>query len=454
MEKGSIIILGANPTSEALVTQLNANKHRLFVIDEDASTLDALQSRHDIQTILGRPSYPDIMEQAEPHTAKAIIAMTDSDEVNLIACQVGHSLFQIKHKIACVQSPHYVIKEELFNKEDRPINQYINLEQSIYDDIKDLIKYPSFNYIASLSHEYVATSITMTEDHPFMHSSLDTISKTLPYNTILAGLMRQGSWVRFRTNIKFALNDQLLMLSHKDQLPLLSTQPPSSNKLMILGISHFTGFLCKHLSDLYDIQVIDPNRKKCHQLSSRYPDIIVLNGDPQDQVLLLNQNIDQCNMVIAASSDDEDNLIYSFHASDCGAKRIFTLINHIRQGHIFDNSPIDYTILAPQIVSDEIIRNLLLPGNTLHFYTKPGQIQITEIHMHTDHPYTGKKIRDLTLPKEVYIGGIIRDQELLFTKSTTEIQPNDCIVVYGPHQQRTSNPLEKMFLEPNQLFKS
>tara|TARA_A100001015_G_scaffold227175_1_gene256599 strand:+ start:4844 stop:6193 length:1350 start_codon:yes stop_codon:yes gene_type:complete len=446
MNKEGIIILGANPISELLIARLNMQGFKLTVIDIDSPYFTLIQSRYDVQAITGHPSHPDILALAQNDDTAMLIAVTEHDETNILACQIGHSVLRIPTLIASISSPSYHDADKIFGENQKAITHLVNHDESIFKDIEHLVRQPRYKLVWPISQGFVATTLAINSSHEFYQQSLAEIIPNLPSKTIIAGLFRHGEWVKFRKNIKIANKDVLLFITRDHQLPMLTSHLKPVTNILLLGISSFTYAICRYLQTNYSITVIEPNIQKCEELSQNYPHIKIINNDPQEQKTLKDYQIEQ-SLVIAASSDDEDNLIYSFHAHDCQAPHLLTVINRIRQGHIFEHSPIDYTILTPQIITDEIIRNILAPKNVQYFYTRTNQLQLADIKIHAEHPFSNQSLQYIKSHYHFHIGAILREGQVLFTTKELTVQPGDHLILYSSHSQETPPYLEKVLFQ-------
>lgn len=449
MDHRSIIILGATPTSEAFIAMLNRYGNQITLIDQDMNNLKRIGVKYDINTICEFPSYPETLQLADTINASALIAITPSDETNLIACHVA------KHQapeITCITSlsTHGYSWGESRPSYAQPVNSALSCPLSIYEDIHKLLENPGYLHINQLGAEFYSASLKIDKGTPLIGMTLEEANQTLPKKMIMAGLRRQNAWVKFRRNIKIAEKDIILLVSSEKQLSNKRFSKQSPKNLILLGISDLTKQLCLNLPH-YQITVIEPSRELCHSFSMAFPNITTINDDPLDKRLLDSLGTAQAT-VIACSNDDENNLVYSYQAKDTNSFKVFTLLNNLREGHIFEKGPIDYTINAPQVVCDEIIRDLLKARNVLNFYTKQNYLQIASLLVSPSHPYCNKVISDITLPEETFIGCIIRDHEALFTDKNTTVLDQDIIILYSNHTKQSYNPLEAMFLPPDYLF--
>lgn len=447
MDKQQILILGINPISETLIETLNRYGHHLTIIDDDLNRSNHLRSRYDINIISTPPCYPKTLESAHLENTKALIALTESDETNFVACHIAHSIHPITSTVACFKQEQYLWSTPK-PKYATPITRALAKNQSVFEDIELLITHPGFYHINELSEQYVCASIEIDDQHPYYNQTLDSIKSKLPPEIIMSGLFRNKQWVKYRKNIKLSNGDFLLLLLHKNELAQLNTNQPKIKNILILGISDITETLCAHFQHTHSITVVDEHKERCQSFATQHPTINIIHDDPQDGSLLQDLGT-QKSLTIAASEDDENNLVYSYQAYDKGSLKVYMVINNIRHGHIFETGPIDYAINKPQIIADHILRDLLSTKLITHFYTKPNFLQMAEIVITKKHPYCDQTIQDIKLPKTVYIGGIIRNQKLIFTSADTPIKNEDIIVIYSQHKKSSDNPIEHILINPN-----
>ena len=449
MEKDYIIILGASPTSEALVAVLNQYNHQITLVDQDAGELASIQGKYDINIINQCPSYPGALVDADISHTHSVIALSSSDETNLSACLVAKTLAPDVNTLACLSSDAYLTDTDIANHE--AISSVFSYNQSLFEDMKHIIYHPEYTHINHLGNDLVAASLILNEGHPLIGLTLDEACQEVPKSTTIAGLRRDHTWVKYRKNIKLTDNDHLLVITPKAQLQVLTHSSTKYQKLLFLGISGFTQYACEKLYHDFTITVIDQDESVCQDLAMKMPYLTIIHDDPKD-TRALRQYIQDDTLVIASSHDDEDNLVFSFQAHEAQASKVFTLINHIRDGHVFEKGPIDYAINAPQVICDEVIRDMLKSKDVSNFYTKHDYLQITKVMITKDHAFLNKCLADIELPEGVYIGGIVRHDQVLFTNKQSRFELGDHLIIYSDHKKHQHNAIEDMFLKPEYLL--
>jgi trk system potassium uptake protein TrkA len=430
----SIVILGATPSSEALVQQLLKLNISITLIDDEQEKLSYFDDKYDVVTIQGHASHPTTLSNTLNQNTSFFIAMSDSDETNLLACQIAKSLYATR-SICCINDPSYV--SDTYKPH---VDHLILINQSLVSEFTDLILYPEFIFNSTVHQSYLATILKIDKQHTYFGHTLDELHQQLPNESIIAGLYRQGSWASYHGNIKLTENDWLLVVCKKQHLALFS-QHAKSKSITILGAGATATAFCDELSNQLNITVIDQHKDRCESLIEQHTNLTVIHDDPQD-IDAIQPYISHSQATLALSPDDENNLVYMFGALDAGASNTFNLINHIKAGHIFATSPISHIIAKPQVICDHIFRDILSHMHTHFFHTKQGLIQIATIYINEEHPYANQKLGDLSLNKGVIIGCIFRDDQAIFTRKDLTIMPHDQILMYAPHCVGTLNPLE------------
>jgi trk system potassium uptake protein TrkA len=435
MDGESVLIIGANASSEALIKQLLKLNFSVTLIDSDAGVLQYFDEKYDLACITGHPSHADVLTLALETNPEYLVAATTCDETNILVCQAisNHNI----HTICCIHNSKFLDQNKHIPNIE--IDRIVLMNKSVIDEYRLLTQFPEFFHINHVSPEHIAISINLNQ-HPFVGHTLNEMQPILPQGSILAGLYRNNAWVEYRKNIKLTDTDHILVIAKSDQLSSFAQSNINLN-FTILGISAITESFCELNTKELNTTVIDSNLDKCQSLSEHYSDVTVIHHSPQD-LNFIQPYVNKNQIILSLSQDDENNLIYAFGAIDAGAQYTFNLVNHIKDGHIFASSPIQHIINKPQIVCDHIFRDILTKKSVNHFYTKPNFMQMASIHIAQDHSFIGKSVHDLDLEENVIVGCIIRDEKLLFTSKKQVIERYDELVIYAPHALDQTNPLE------------
>ena len=340
-----IIILGANSLATLLVDKLSTTDHYITVIDNEITKLNKLSEDYEIKVIHAHPSYPDSLRKANADEADVLIAITPNDELNMIACQVAHSIFKIPLKIARISSSHYVVRKELFGNHDLPIDVFINPEKIIARSLKSLMMAPG----AQKAYELCSGQLKAIEYAPFAQKpfSLDHHQQI------------------------FSPDDSNIAIfpaihSH-DYLDLILPEAPKINKIIIGGANETSSQLIHAMQDVAQITVIDPSHEDCLSLAKKHPDITILCEEFSNHQILLQENIQESDWFLALSDDDEDNLIGAISAKKLGCKKTMSLTYRLHYLNIIEPSQVD-VLLSPQSLILQSIYGRLFNHNQVRAY--------------------------------------------------------------------------------------
>ncbi|UTC24486.1 NAD-binding protein [Candidatus Comchoanobacter bicostacola] len=438
---GIITIFGASASCEALIEQLVQLGYQITLVDNDLSALTHFEKNYNIITIHGKPSHPEVIKSSLSDETQYLIAMTQDDETNLLTCYIAKSITAVT-TITCIHDSAYLSKSE--NIYTHAIDYTIHINQSIIEDIKHIFIHPEFIHANYIGGGYLSASVKLTEDHPWTGISLEKMENSTPKSCVISGLYRDGVWRSFRKNTRTTEGDILLVVIHQDQLASIANQPPCT-EILFLGNSTLAISCCQYFSKQNTTTLLEPNKKLCNLAASQLPKTEVIHTNPENKKTLMTM-ISRNQTVAALSPDDENNLVYSFQAYDTGALQTFNLINKIREGHIFESSPISHMVLKTQIISDHIMRNILSEKKVCYYYTRPNLLQLIILEILPEHPFCNQTINDLSLDPHIIIGCIIRDEKPLFTEKTTALLAGDKLLIYTPHKAHDSNPAIKALL--------
>ena len=384
-----IIILGANLVGIALAKLLSDEGHDIVMIDESRRAIAGVEGYMDIKCVVGRPSYPDVLELAEIPVADMIVAVTDNDEVNMVACQVAHSLFATKYKIARVHSPHYHVRDDLYGDMDLPINIFINPERLVSRAIRELIRYNGATEVLSfVSKSITVCSLKVPNDYVY--------SPTIIFPEV-GQLYAQyhDSW-RPITPEALMSGQSLILVTYADHtsawLEAVLGHQGEANNIMIMGANKITEQILHHMDHSYNIRVVDQNRQKANSLAEKFSKATVLHGDPADCWFLQQESISSIDIFIALSDDDEDNLIACLQAKSMGAKKAFALIGRLSYTDGFAQNLIDVTLSPQHIISSQILSSMYRGEIVKTRSFMQGHNIVAEWRVSSDSIFIGQKV--------------------------------------------------------------
>lgn len=432
-----IVILGAGQVGGTLAESLAFEDHDITLIDLNEDRLRDLQHRLDIQTIHGSGAHPDILINAGIEQADMIIAVTDSDEINMMGCQIAYSLFRTPNKIARIRSRSFYKYPELFTNEHVPVDVCISPETLVTEHIENLIAYPGASQVFDFADGLVLLVIIKPLPEGLM------IGKTLAelYEHLgeiqarVVAIFRDKTAVDLHQGTLISKGDEVLFVASPQAihqvLIALGRYVHPSRRIMIAGGGHIGASLAYALENQYKIKIIDRNLDCASDLASRLHKSTILQGDIADRDLLVNENIEFTDVFCAVTNDDEANIMSCLQAKRLGARHTMALVNRNTYVELIEDSTIDHAI-SPQLVTIGSILTKMRRGNMVKVYRLPNEGEAIELIAHgTEHTskVVGRRLAEIPLPTSVTIAALVRDNIVLIAEPDLVLQSEDHVIL-------------------------
>lgn len=448
-----IIILGAGQVGSSLVASLADAKTDLTLIDQNAKQLALLQNKYDIRTLKGWASHPEVLRQAGCEDADLLIAVTNSDEVNLLACQLADKLFNTPTKIARVGSAAYLARKELFQAENFFSLDYIfSPEQLVAKQLIPLIEYPGVMQLLNLAENTLhLAEVKVSPASPLINQSFSQLANLA--NCQLVAVYRRNHLVALenKPSHSFKADDEVYFLTQRQQLPQLISQfkPPveASHKLVIAGGGNIGAQLAASLEQHHRIKIIEDNPQRCKELAEKLERSLIINGSATDKSLLQEESLNQADIFCALTNSDEVNLLSSLLAKHLGAAKVITLVSNPAYLQLIASSAIDVVISPQEITLNSLLSYLrqghVKAGHSLRF----GQALLVEIQARGDannSKLVGKQAKQLTWPLGVNYLGLVSKKQFYPAKDDVLVADEDRLVFFLTQQEQLTK-LEKLF---------
>jgi len=430
-----IVILGAGRVGFTVASNLSSENIDIILIDKNQDVVDAASERLDVSAICGNVSHPDVLEAAGIKSADIVIAATDSDETNMMACQVAHHLFKVPQKIARVRAKTYLdVQDKLFNANAIPIDIIINPENEIVQFIKNLILHPGSQQVLSFANGALSLVETKcNQDCALIGRSLAELTQQLQgIYARIALIYRKNEIIipNYKTIVEEG--DRVFFIAPSGDiqrvLSLLFNQDKAYKRLIIAGGGRIGLGLAKELENTLQVKIITKTPQKAYQLSEQLDHSIVLSGDATDEAFLLDENVDRTDVFCTLTSDDETNILCSMLAKSLGAKVVMSLVDRNAYMNMVDNGSID-NVIYPQHTTIGKILSQIRQGNIsgVHSLLR-GKAEALEVIIQSNYKNSlaGKTIRDIKLPNGSLVIGLVRNNIALPTQQ-------DCVVNEGDH---------------------
>ncbi|GAC12701.1 Trk system potassium transporter TrkA [Aliiglaciecola lipolytica] len=455
-----IIILGAGQVGGTLAENLVGEKNEITVIDSDQETLRSLQDRLDLQVVHGVGSHPDVLAKAGAEDADMLIAVTNSDESNMMACQVAHSLFNTPTKIARVRSEQYIIhQDKLFHHQDIPVDHLIAPEQLVTKAIKRLIDYPGALQVVEFADGKASlVAVKAYYGGLLVGHALSTLREHMPnVDTRVAAIYRRGRPIRPLASTVIEADDEVFFIAATKHIRAVMSElqklESSYKRIMIAGGGLIGAGLAKRLEHNHNVKLIEYSQERAKYLSAHLDKTIVFCGDASDHELLTEENVQQVDAFIAVTNDDEANIMSAMLAKRLGAQKAMVLIQRSAYVDLVQGGEIDIAF-SPQQATISALLTHIRRGDIVNVYSlRRGAAEAIEAIAHGDENTSkviGKKISDIKLPPGTTIGAVVRADEVIIAHSTTQIEANDHVILFLVDKKFISD-VEKLF-QPSAFF--
>ena len=448
-----IIILGAGQVGTSVASNLVSEANDITVVDTNIKNLQALQDHLDLRTVVGHASYPDVLSQAGADDAEMIIAVTDSDETNMVACQVAYSIFHTPTKIARIRGVNYLENPELFSQEALPIDVIISPEQIVTDHIQRLIEFPGALQVLDFADGKVELVAVKTYyGGPLVGHELRTLKEHLPtIETRVAAIFRHGRSVIPEGHTIIEAGDEVFFIAAREHITAVMSELRKLDKpvkrILLAGGGNIGRRLSLALEHNYFVKLIEFDAERAKVLSEELTNTIVLHGDATDEELLLEENIENSDIFCAITNDDEVNILSSMLAKRLGARKVMTLINRAAYVDLVQSNTIDIAI-SPQQATIGSLLTYVRRGDVVAVHAlRRGAAEAIEAIAHgdkTSSKVVGRSIEAIDLPPGASIGAIVRGDKVLMAHHDTVIEPEDHVIMFLVDKNRIKD-VERLF---------
>lgn len=448
-----IVILGAGQVGGTLAENLVGEKHDISVVDTNAARLKELKERLDIGAVTGHAAHPSVLREAGAADADMLIAVTDSDEINMMACQVVYTLFHTPTKIARIRSPEYFTCKELFSDKNIPIDVFINPENLVTDYVKELIEHPGALQVLNFADNLV--KLVAIQPHyggKIVGKKLASVRELFPDAEMrVAAIFRGDSLIPLDGSTVIEVGDEVFFISAskftKSIMQGLRRKIEPYKKIIIAGGGNIGSRLAAALENDYQVKVIDHTPKRCQYLSEYLNKATVLLGSAADKELLISENIEHTDVFCAVTNDDEANIMACMQAKRLGVRQTMALITRTGYVDLIEGSGINIA-LSPQHASISSILAYLRHGDIVNVHSlHRGAAEAIEAIAHGDEKSSkviGQTLAEIKLPKCTTIGAIVRDGHVIIPHHDTAIEPEDHVILFVA-DRRYIRDVEKLF---------
>jgi len=435
-----IIILGAGQVGASSADVLSGESNDVTLVDIDSNLLRPLQDRLDIRTVAGNAAHPNILRQAGAEDADLLLAVTNSDEVNLVACTIASAIFDTPTKMARIRASEFLACREIFDSDAFPVDVLISPEQILTNHIMRLVEYPSALQVLDFAGGRIQLAgVRAYHGGPLVGHPLLELRDHMPnIDARVAAIYRQDKVITPVADTIVEAEDEVFFVAANENISDVMSEmrkvDKSVNRVMLAGGGNIGARLATNLEDKgYRVKIIERNPRCAESVADRLNNTVVLLGDAADEELLRQENIDSMDIFCAVTNNDEANILSAILAKRLGARRVMALINRSVYVDLFEHSELDI-VISPRLATVGTILAHIRRGDVVAVHSlKGGRAEAIEAVAHGNRNSSrvvGRGVRDLPLPPGTGIGAILRNDEVLIAHKGTIIESGDHIILF------------------------
>lgn len=448
-----IIILGAGQVGSNLAESLVAENNDITVIDLDPLRLTLLQDRFDLRTVRGHAAHPSVLKQAGAEDADMLVAVTQSDETNLVACRIASTLFNVPTRIARIRSHDFLGQKAGFLAEHFGVDHVISPEEEVTNTLRRLIEHPEALQVLDFADGKVRlVAVRAYHGGPLVGHELRDIKRHMPnLECRIPAIYRRDRGIVPTGITVIEPGDEVFFLARKEDIPSvlreLRHMERPVKRVMIAGGGNIGRRLAARIENDYDVKVIEHNKAVSSLLAEQLHHTLVLTGDATDEDLLEQENIDSMDVFCALTNDDEDNIMSALLAKRMGAHRVIALINRSAYVNLVQGGEIDIAISPAQATVGPLLSKIRRGDMAAVHSLRRGAAEVLEIIVHGDlktSKVVGRRIGDVALPEGAAIAAIIRGDEVLMAHHDSMMEAEDHLILFALNK-RIIPKIEKLF---------
>ena len=450
-----IIILGAGQVGISVAENLVSEANDITVVDTDSEALQHLQNRLDLRTIHGVASHPRVLKQAGADDADMVIAVTNSDETNMLACQVAYTLFHTPTKVARVREIAYLRHAELFRAEAVPVDVLISPEEAVTLYTQKLIEFPGALQVLDFAEGKIQlAAIRAYHGGPLVDHRVKRMNEHIPnVEARIAAIYRQGHSITVTGETRIEVDDEVFFLAGPKHIKAVMREMRKLDKpvkrVIIAGGGNIGRRLAANLEGRMQVKLIEVDQKQAQFISEELEKTIVLAGDAADEELLKEENIEDTDVFCSLTNDDEANMISAMLAKRLGARKVMALINRTAYVDLVQSNIIDIDIaISPEQATIGTLLRHVRRGDVVQVHSlRRGAAEALEAIAHGDRKSSkvvGRRIKDIDLPAGTSIGAIVRGEEVIIAHHDTLIEAEDHVILLLTEKHRVRE-VEQLF---------
>lgn len=445
-----IIVCGAGSVGKSIVGYLSHGNNDIIVIDNNQTNLDELSKEYEVQAILGMASHPEVLEKAGAKDTDLILAVTNSDEVNMVICQVAYSVFNIQTKIARIDAQGYLdpVWTTLYNDGHLPIDLIISPDIEISKAIHRILKIPGALDVIDIANDKLCLlAFRCHEDCPLLQTSIVDLGRIAPELDIsILSIVRNGkNFVPHNDDVIEKDDDVYFLVKSEeieDAIHAFGMERPANEKIIIFGGNQISKDLADRIEkddNILSCKIIEENLEQAKELAQSLDNVVVIHGAMMSDVILSEAGIDNVDVSVAVTSKDKDNLLASLIAKASNVKSTIALVNSSSYDNLIDNIGDNILVDRSSVTISIILKELRKVKINEAYSLGRGFGEIWELKIDNDNINLGKSISYLSLPKNSKICAIVRGKDIIYPNDKEKIINDDLLILFV-----SSNEIKKV----------
>ena len=448
-----IIILGAGQVGSSVAHNLAGEDNDITVVDINARVLQQLQDKLDISTVAGVASHPDVLRRAGADDADMVLAVTSSDEVNMIACQIAYTLFHTPTKIARLRRQAYLNEQRLFVQDAIPVDVLISPELIVTDYVRRLIEHPGALQVLDFAGGRVRlVGVRAFHGGPLVGHELRTLKEHMPkVDNRVAAIYRQGAPIIPTGSTVIEADDEVFFVAAQKDIRAVMSELRKLDKpvkrIMLAGGGNIGKNLAQRLEQQINVKIIERDPERAQWLCEHLEHTVVLQGDAADRELLLEENIEDMDVFCALTNADEANFLSAMLAKRMGASKVMSLINRPAYVDLVESGVIDIAISPQQVTIGSLLAHVRRGDVVAVHSLRRGAAEAIEAIAHGDRNTSrvvGRRICEIPLPKGATIGAVVRGDEVKMGHDDLIIHAEDHVILFLVDKRRIPE-VERLF---------
>ena len=451
----NIIICGAGKVGFTIAKSLSSQNHSVTIIDQSSEDIQKINELLDVKAIVGKATYPAVLEKANAMDADMIIAVTKSDEINMLICQIAYTVFNIPKKSARIRSQDYLNPKfsKIYNEKNLPIDVIISPEIEVAKSLQRKLEAPgALDNVHFAKNKIRMLEIEVGENCPLANVPLNKITQMFPdLEANILGVIRNDNFIIVKKTDSMTVNDKAYVVVNSSQMKRTLTafghEEKISKKILIIGGGNIGFNLAKNIENIFEdarIKIIEKNKERAEFIANQLNNTIVINGDALDEDILAEANVEEVETVLALTNDDENNIMVSVLVEKISKnKRTIALVNKSNYNLLQSSLKID-DLVDPRMPTISTILKHVHKGTIQTVYTLlNGEYEFIEAEIIETSELINTSLKDANLPEGIRIGAILRKKDIIIPRSNFKFQKDDLVVFLAKSDQL--NKVENMF---------